>query len=83
MSYQLIRESWPIARKGHLCIWCGESIQIGEKHRHEISTYDGFQDHRWHTECDADAGAYFAAKDGYGLNAERCRELAIRLGTQT
>ena len=24
MSYQLIRETFPVARKQHRCIWCGE-----------------------------------------------------------
>lgn len=53
MSYTLLSESWPVARKAHLCIWCGEGIPVGEKHRHERSIYEGnFQDHRWHMECD-------------------------------
>ncbi|MGD9590832.1 MAG: hypothetical protein AB7Q37_18480 [Pyrinomonadaceae bacterium] len=54
-TYVLIRESYPRAGKRHRCIWCGERIEIGERHRHEISRYDGLQDHRWHVECDDDA----------------------------
>ena len=63
MSYQLIRESFPVAQKPHRCIWCGQGIPIGEKHRHEVSTFDGFQDHRWHLECDAEAADCFADGD--------------------
>jgi hypothetical protein len=54
MSYSLLSESFPVARKQHRCIWCGETIPVGLKHRHERSVYDGgMQDHRWHMECDA------------------------------
>ena len=64
MSYQLIRETFPIARVKHRCIWCGESILIGEKHRREISKFDELQNFRWHLECDTDAQEYFI--NGYG-----------------
>jgi hypothetical protein len=51
-GYTLLAEAFPAAKKAHRCIWCGESIPIGEKHRHEKSIYCGtFQDHRWHLEC--------------------------------
>jgi len=61
MSYSLIKETWPVARKRHKCIWCGESILPSEKHRHEISNYCGeLQDHRWHAECDEAAGEHFS-----------------------
>ena len=63
-SYQLIRESFPVARKAHRCIWCGESIPIGEKHRYEVSTFGGMQNHRWHMECDEAAADYFNSGDG-------------------
>lgn len=57
MSYVLLRSRWPKARKPYRCIWCGESIAVGDKHRYEISKYDGaFQNHRWHPECDEPAG---------------------------
>ena len=69
MSYQLIRETFPVARKQRRCIWCGESILIGEKHRHEISKFDELQDHRWHLECNEAAAAYFQAGDGPEFSA--------------
>ncbi len=60
MSYTLLKETYPIARKQHRCVWCGERIEIGEKYTHEKSVYDGnMQDHKWHMECDKAAGEYF------------------------
>lgn len=52
MSFQLLSETKPKARKPYACIWCTEKIQVGEVHIHQASKYDGdFQDHRWHPEC--------------------------------
>ena len=52
MSYTLLSQTEPKARKEHRCIWCGEKILVGEQHTHERSIYDGnFQNHRWHGEC--------------------------------
>ena len=62
-GYSLIRESFPVARKAHRCIWCGESIPVGLKHRYEVSMFGELQRHRWHLECDKDAAKYFA-EDG-------------------
>ena len=59
MMYQLIKETFPVARKAHKCIWCGQSIVPGERYRHEISKYDEFQDHKWHQECNAAAVVQF------------------------
>jgi hypothetical protein len=61
MNYQLIMESFPRSRKAHKCIWCGESIPVGEKYRHEISKYCGLQNHHWHLECTAASMEYFAS----------------------
>lgn len=67
MSYQLLSESTPKARKQHRCIWCGQSIEAGTVYRHERSMYDGnFQNHHWHLECDA---AFSAEVAGYGEEA--------------
>ena len=60
MSYALLSETHPKARKEHRCIWCGEKILIGETYRHEKSVYDGdMQDHKWHLECDKAAAEHF------------------------
>lgn len=63
-DYQLIRDTFHVARKPHRCIWCGERIIVAEKHRREISKFDGLQDFRWHLECVGAAADYFAAGDG-------------------
>lgn len=58
--YQLIKKTDPKARQKYKCIWCGEPIEIGEKHVHEVSKYDYvFQDHRWHIECFEAGQSYF------------------------
>ena len=60
MSYSLLSENHPKARKEHQCIWCGQMILKGEKYRRETSIYDGnFQNHKWHLECDAAAKVEF------------------------
>ena len=60
MSYQLLSETEPRARKEYSCIWCSEKIRKGEKHVHESSKNDGdFQDHRWHMECRTAADLFF------------------------
>ena len=64
MYYTLISESFPVARKQHRCIWCGEMILAGTKYCHEISKYDVLQDHRWHQECQKASFKYFLNGDG-------------------
>lgn len=62
MSYTLLVESFPVARKAHKCIWCGMSIPVGLKHRHERSIFEGdFQANRWHVECNSAFLAEMAA----------------------
>lgn len=71
MSYTLLSESQPLARKQHRCIWCGQPIAVGEKHRHERSIYDGqFQDQRWHPECDEAFKAELSYEGGHELEFE-------------
>lgn len=67
MSYTLMSESKPRARKRHFCIWCGDAINKGEVYRHERSVYDGhWQDHKWHLECDE------ASEDHFRYQEEFC-----------
>ncbi len=51
MSYELISQTNPKARKDHDCIWCREKILKGEVYIYELSKYDGLQSHHWHPEC--------------------------------
>ena len=66
MSYTLFEMPERVAlRKAHRCIWCGQTIAIGEKYLDERSVYDGnIQRHRWHPECQAVAQKeYFSGGD--------------------
>lgn len=52
MCMTVVREANPKARKEHSCIWCGEKILVGEKHRQQAGVVSGdFQDNRYHEEC--------------------------------
>lgn len=52
MSYTLLSQTKPTARKDHRCIWCGEAIPRGTQYIAERSVYDNeFQNHHWHPEC--------------------------------
>jgi len=65
MSYQLLSESKPKARKEHRCVWCYQKIIIGETYRREKSVYDGeIQNFAWHLECDE------ACKEEYKISGE-------------
>jgi len=64
MSYSLISRTEPTARKEYNCIWCPEKILRGEKHVHEISKADEFQNHRWHLECWSASQEYFSENPG-------------------
>ena len=56
MSYTLLSETHPKARKEHRCIWCGQKITIGEQYVAERSVFDReMQNHHWHYECLKDA----------------------------
>lgn len=53
MSFVLIEERQvKAARKVHRCIWCGQSIDVGEPYTYERSIFEGDpQSHHWHQEC--------------------------------
>jgi hypothetical protein len=66
MSYALLDETFPIARKKHRCIWCGQPVEIGEKYRREKSVYDGnMQDFKWHLECHEGAREHFRHEEEF------------------
>ena len=53
MSYQLISEAHPVARKEYKCIWCGEKILKGEKYLYRFYKYEGdLNSGRMHLECE-------------------------------
>ena len=52
MSYELISESTPVARKNYRCDWCGEMIVAGDKHYASRGKFEGeLQFSRLHSEC--------------------------------
>ena len=73
MIYSLLSETWPIAKKRHRCIWCGEPILTGDKYLREKSVFDGhMQNHAWHPECDEDSKDYFRHENEFSAySAER------------
>jgi hypothetical protein len=55
MTYRLLSETRPIARKAHKCIWCGESIPVGEQYlRAKVAGEGTVSDQAWHFECKDD-----------------------------
>jgi hypothetical protein len=52
MSWAFVTTTNPVARKEYTCIWCGQKILKGEKHRKVDGVFDGdFQSDRFHPEC--------------------------------
>ena len=51
-GWDVFRDSDPIARKEHICRWCGEKILIGEKYHRYCGRFEGeWQDTKMHLEC--------------------------------
>ena len=51
MSFNLLSESNPVARKPHSCVWCGEEIPKGEKYHARTYIFEGLQSDKAHLEC--------------------------------
>lgn len=63
--YEEISTSTRKAAKEFRCIWCGESINVGDTHQRTVSKYMGdFQDHRFHLECVTPCEEECAEMDG-------------------
>ena len=60
MSYQLLSETTPKARKDYVCIWCGEAIPKATVHEYKVGKYDGeLQCDRFHPECSKASTKHF------------------------
>lgn len=60
MSFTLLDEKHPIARKDYICEWCSEKILKGEKYYRYKGIYEGrFQDTCMHLECEDASSKYF------------------------
>jgi len=48
----LLSETEPVARKQYRCEWCGDLIEVGEKHKKFAQIFEGdFNCWRAHPEC--------------------------------
>jgi hypothetical protein len=72
-GYQLISRSNRKARKQHDCIWCREKIEPGDTYVHEISTYDGLQNHHWHPECESACVRFMKQEHEYEFEPHACK----------
>lgn len=49
---ELLTDGDVTARKRHKCVWCGEHIEIGEKHRQQSGIFEGEPFRmKYHAEC--------------------------------
>lgn len=73
----VLRETYPTARKEHVCEFCGEKIAIGQKYVHQTTIYDGtIYDFAIHQECNEVAYELnmYDDCDDEGLDGESFRE---------
>lgn len=57
--FDLLTDETRKARKMHKCIWCGESIGVGDSYRYQSGVFDGeMQGNHWHHECVEAAGRF-------------------------
>lgn len=71
------RETYPTARKEHVCEFCGEKIAIGQKYVRQTTIYDGtIYDFAIHQECNEVAYELnmYDDCDDLGLDGDSFRE---------
>lgn len=74
---QVLRTAHPIARKRHVCMFCGGAIEVGQKYDRQTNVYDGdIYDWVSHEECSEVASELdmFDDCDDNGLDDESFRE---------
>lgn len=67
----ILKEQTPIARKEHVCFWCGGKIAKGEKYRRSTILFDGrIYDWKSHLDCDELTGLLdmYDYDDGDGID---------------
>ena len=72
-----LKESHPIARKEHICGFCGCKINKGQKYYRQTNIYDGFiYDWKGHEECyqiASELDMYGKCESDNGLTTEHFR----------
>ena len=59
MSFIYLRQSEVKARKMHVCICCGEEIDVGEKYICRVGATEGsIIDMKMHTECEKESSGW-------------------------
>ena len=74
-----IKDSYPIARKEHICKFCGGKINKGQKYYRQTNTYDGCI-YEWieHEECHqiaSELDMYSECDFGEGLSSDCFKEI--------
>ena len=81
MSYKLLSNTTPKAKKEHKCIWCSDKILIGERYNREKSVWDGnMQNHAWHLECLQDCKNETINSSNFEFSPGEYNRPAIHLG---
>lgn len=61
MGFECFQSCDRIAKKQHICIWCGEKIEIGAEYHYVVGKFQGdFQDNNFHPECNKAAQSCFS-----------------------
>ena len=74
MSYYLLSETKPVARKPHKCICCGGEILVGEQYlRSKVAWEGSVDDQKWHFECkdDCDDSSQYDGEEFTPHSADR------------
>lgn len=74
---QILRTARPIAKKRHVCMFCGGTIEVGQKYDRQTNVYDGdVYDWVSHEECSKVAVELdmYDDCDDNGLGEEQFRE---------
>ena len=52
MSFTVLTDEIRRARVEHRCIWCGETINAGDRYHYQSGLMDGdIQGNHWHCDC--------------------------------
>lgn len=67
---QVLKQTHPIARKEHICMFCGCKIKVGEKYNKQTVVDGDLYTFVCHEECAELTQGLDMYDDGYGITAE-------------